>query len=79
MPIQTLQEKYKKKDPRVALNSAIREEIPGGGALLQAFALASANQNASYEWGKIYKFLRQARDEATQEIAKRYELKSAQG
>lgn len=77
-PIRTLQEKYQKKDPRVAINSAIRAEIPGGAAALNAFVIAAANRNASYRWGQVYKFLKQARDEATREIAKRYELKSAQ-
>ncbi len=78
MASRDLTEKYSKKNVRLAVNAAIRKEIPGGADLLDALTLAAAQQNASYRWGQIYKMLESARNAAANEIARRYQLPSAQ-
>ncbi|MBQ7111774.1 MAG: hypothetical protein IJO06_11215 [Thermoguttaceae bacterium] len=65
---------YPSKNPRVAVNRAIRKEIPGGAEILDALAVAAPLRYTSYAWGRVYKNLLAARDAATQEILKRYEF-----
>ncbi|MBQ2791264.1 MAG: hypothetical protein IJE97_16635 [Thermoguttaceae bacterium] len=77
MSARDLIEKYSKKNARLAINAAIREELPGGADLLDALTLAAAQRNSSYRWGQIYKMLESARDAAANEIARRYDLKTA--
>lgn len=77
MASRDLTEKYSKKNVRLAVNAAIRKEIPGGAELLDALTLAAAQQHASYRWGQIYKMLESARNAAANEIARRYQLPSA--
>lgn len=65
---------YPSKNPRVAVNRAIRKEIPGGAEILDALAVAAPLRYTSYSWGRVYKNLLAARNAATQEILKKYEF-----
>ena len=77
MPIRELREKFGKGKPGEVLRRAVRAECPGGGIVLDALALAARNQTKSADWRQIYDYLIDVRNAMTNDVARRYEFKTA--
>lgn len=69
-------ERYGKTDTRRAINKAIREEIPGGGQILDLLAETHSLRETDERWANVWRRLEAARAEAVDAIATRYDLKN---
>lgn len=81
MSLRELKDKYGNGNAKTAqaFNRAIRAEIPGGSAVLDALdKIGRARWRYGREFsGEVFELLCKAREEMANEIATRYELESA--
>jgi uncharacterized protein (DUF4415 family) len=84
MPVKELKEKYgKNKKPKVAINSAIRKEIPGGGKILDltyklSLLLPKLPPKSREIVNDILNDLNVAAEEMKNHIAAKYQLATAE-
>lgn len=78
MPIKELRDVYGNvKKTSSLLNRAVRAECVGGAELLDAIYIAAKNRRVSADWEKMFQALESVRAAMQNEIARRYQFKTA--
>ncbi|MBR2694155.1 MAG: hypothetical protein IKE69_08070 [Thermoguttaceae bacterium] len=78
MGIKELCDKYNRPHPNQAINAAIRAELPAGNEVMDLLALVGReNFRKPAKYQTIYDGLLTVRQRLADEIARRYNLKSA--